>query len=280
MSGKTLKTALAVAIVAILALAGRLYFVTQQRGAARDDLATATAQIDTLEGEHLEQTAELERTFQREVQIINEDWSQQLAELKQKQQAQVSEIYEQINQIVYNGGETLDYIAQLEAKLRGGQKLAGEEVDALEIISAGLTHLHSQYSKPIHEFRELEQFLVEQLKAEAIEPDMRFGFLKSMFSKNYRKELQNYYKDVGKQEAFTSARTKVAEAYASAQAQMAALSLDSEKYLQDLQNIIQAEQANEAQLDDFFKNSRKMINIHQGIMKLQQEREKLPEVKP
>ena len=69
------------------------------------------------------------------------------------------------------------------------------------------------------------------------------------------------------------AREKVSVAYTSAQKQMAALASDTNKYIEDIQAIVSGNKSRAEDLEDFFANSRKVIDIHQSIMRLENEQE-------
>lgn len=273
-------------VIAILALVAVLVALhrshDKETAALNAMLAEAQARIGAMKEDHIDQVATIEENFRTEIRRVNEDWSGRLEELRQKQQEKLSGIYDQINKIVYDSEDTLNYMGSLEERLRRGEKLEEAEIESLEMLAAGLSYLQSQYQKPIHEFKELEVFLAAQLDVEALEPKKRFGLFQSIFSKEYREEKRDYYKDIGKREAFETARDRVATAYASAQARMAALSSSHEKYLQDLQAIVAGKLSNAEDLNEFFRNSREVIDIHQSIMNLQerQEVESKVDVKP
>ncbi|MEM8952597.1 MAG: hypothetical protein AAGD22_00455, partial [Verrucomicrobiota bacterium] len=55
-----------------------------------------------------------------------------------------------------------------------------------------------------------------------------------------------------------------------AQQQMSEVRLNTDKYLANLQSLISKKKANVQELDEFFKSSRKVLNIHQEIMRLQE----------
>ncbi len=261
-------------IICLLAIAGLLAggaALWNQKKDALSQVETARAEARSLAESHEKELAVREENFQTEIQRINEDWSQQMAELKEKQQRRIAGVHDQINRIVYNSDDTLEYINGLENKLRRGNNLAAEEIESLEMLSAGLTYLHRQYSKPLDEFKELEQYFASQMDLDAIKPDMRFAFLKRILSKNFRATEKDYFKDVGKSEAFEEARNKVLVTYDNAQRQMDALSLSYDNYLQSLQDVISNKEDNMEQLDEFFDSSRQILSIHREIMKLQEE---------
>ena len=76
--------------------------------------------------------------------------------------------------------------------------------------------------------------------------------LKRIFSQDFKRDQEAFFREQGQREAFERARTKVQQAYANAQAQMKALSLDTDEFLDDLDAIADANDASAADVDDFF----------------------------
>ncbi|MEM7144371.1 MAG: hypothetical protein AAF591_04505 [Verrucomicrobiota bacterium] len=266
-AGTTL--ALTFSILVNLILIAGAYFLYKAKTEADAQVASTIAQMKTLEENHVEKIAELEANFSDEMRKSDAEWNQRLADAEAAHQRLLSGIYGQVNKIMYESDETLKYIDTLEGKLRSGQTLAKEEIDTLQMIGSGLGYLQEQYEKPIGEFRELEQFLASKLDVPPLPPKEKGKFLARIFSKKFREEEKEYYRDVGRWEAFESARNEVTAAYGRAQQQMSQVGLNTDKYLADLQNLIAAKEANAEQLTDFFDSSRKVLNIHQEIMKLQ-----------
>lgn len=270
-------------LVAIGLAAGLAFFWKENQALAvsikekDSQIADKDAQMTGLVATHATEVADLERTleknFQEEVQQINEEWNRQLEEERRKQQDKLARIYEEVNKIVYSSGEALDYIDEIEAKLKKGQELTKQDIDQLEMLGAGLTYVQKQYAKPIEEFKELETFLANQLGAELIPPKERYNFFQRMFGREYRQAVRDFHKDEGRREAFSVAREKVSVAYTSAQKQMAALASDTNKYLEDIQAIVSGNKSRAEDLEEFFASSRKVIDIHQSIMRLETEQE-------
>ena len=264
-------------IIVIIALLIALILLWQKNNDSTAALAKKSASLADVEEDHKAYLATHEENFQREIQRVNEDWSQQLTAEKKKAQEKLARIYEEVNQIVYSSEDTLKYIDSLESKLHQGKSLSETDVEKLEMLGAGLAYVQKQYAKPIHEFKELDSFLAAQLDATAVPPKERYGLFQRMFGRGYREAVADYHKDEGRREAYGTTREKVLVAYASAQRQMASLASSQSKHLQDLQSVISGNEARAEDLDNFFKNSRKIIDVHQSIMRLQDEqRESLP----
>jgi hypothetical protein len=270
-SGRGGTVVLALSILVNLILLGAAYVLYKGRSDAESRTASVQAELVSLREAHKKQIAELETNFADELRQVNEEWTTRLEEIETSHQRRIAGIYDQVNKIMYESDETLKYIDTLEGKLRGGQTLAKEEIETLQMIGAGLGYLHEQYEKPIGEFRELEQFLTSKLDIPPVPPKEKGKFLARIFSKKFREEEKSYYQDVGRWEAFESARNEVTSAYGRAQQQMAQVKLNTDKYLGDLQNLLIAKEASTQELDEFFASSRKVLNIHQEIIKLQED---------
>lgn len=196
-------------------------------------------------------------------------------QLLAEKREELQRAYAQFNEIVYDSRKTLEYIGTVEDKLKAGKALSEKEAADLRSVVSGLEFLQQQYSKPIQEFRELERFLSDQLAAPAmVSPKDRYGLLKRIFNNDdYRKEREAFFKDQGQREAFDRARGKVQQAYANAQAQMKAVSLDADKYLDQLDAIAASNTASAADIQDFFSKSREILKIHDKIMSIEPEKE-------
>ena len=178
-----------------------------------------------------------------------------------------------MDEIVYDSRKTLEYVGTIEDKLKTGKALDEKESQQIQSVVAGISFLHQQYEKPIHEFRELERFLAEQLAVPAsIPPKERYGLMKRMFkNEEFKAEEASFYREEGQRAAFDKARTKVSEAYSRAQSQMKALKLDSNKFLNDLDNIVASNNASVDEVNDFFAKSKEILKIHDKIMNLEPE---------
>ena len=205
-----------------------------------------------------------------EIDRLNKEWSDQIAKLKKDHQHHLERTYAKMNGIVHDTRKTIEYIGTLEDKLKSGGSLDEKEAKDLDAIISGLVVLHQQYQKPIHEFRELEAFLSDQLQLQgAVPPNRKLSFFKRIFSKDYRKAEESFLRDQGRREAFESARTKVVEAYARAQTEMDKVSIDAGQYLDQLDKIVGSNKASTADLAEFFEKSKEILKIHDKIMSIE-----------
>lgn len=215
-----------------------------------------------------------------EIDRLKKEWSEQVATLKKDHQRHLERTYAKMNGIVHDTRKTMEYMGTLEDKLKAGQSLNEQEAKDLDAIVSGLVVLHKQYEKPIHEFRELETFLSDQLQLQGVVPPNRKGaFFKRIFNKDYRKAEESYFRDQGRREAFENARIKVVEAYSRAQAEMEKVSLDAGQYLDRLDEIIGSNKATSTDLTNFFEKSKEILKIHDKIMSIEPEKGVKP-VKP
>lgn len=265
-------------ILLVLALAGAgvlaYYWSQAQAETKKLDLQLAQ-QVDAVK-ELEQQKADLGTALdeqRNEIDRIKKEWSNQVVKLKKEHQTRMERTYAKMNGIVYDSRKTLEYIAVLEDKLKAGESLNEKEAKDLDAIISGLVVLHEQYKKPIHEFSELEAFLSEQLQLQgAVPPSGKLSFFKRIFSKDYRKAEESFIRDQGRREAFESARVKVVEAYDRAQAEMDKVSLDSGKYLDQLQQIVGSNKAATSEIAEFFEKSKEILKIHNKIMSIEPEK--------
>jgi len=241
---------------------GKLLSQENQLRSLQSDLIALEASNADLGGQLEDQRSENER--------VRNEWDTQVSQLKKEHREQMESTYAQMDNIIHDSRKTLEYIAGVERKLKAGQAISKEEARQLAAIGTGLTFLHKQYEKPIEEFRELEKFLADQLNVAAVVPPTQRGkFFKRMFSKDYREHEQEYFRDQGKRDAFERSRVKVTQAYARAQSQMKQLSVQSTEYLDQLQAIVDSNNANAADIENFFDQSREILQIHDRIMNLE-----------
>ena len=209
-----------------------------------------------------EHNAELDR--------LNADWETRLANQQSEQEAKLQKSYETIAKIVNNSGETMSHMKDLEEKMKSGKELHQEEIEQLKAVGQGLAYLHKQYEKPLYEFQELDSYLSKQLQVQVSRPSEKTQLFKQLFNKQYRNNKQSqweaYYRDRGRISGVKSARDKVATAYASAQSQMGAIKLDTDKYLANLDAIVANKEANTALLESFFEVSNEVLKVHQSVM--------------
>lgn len=215
-----------------------------------------------------------------EIERLKKEWSDQVTTLKKDHQRHLERTYAKMNGIVHDTRKTMEYMGTLEDKLKAGQSLDEQEARDLNAIVSGLVVLHKQYEKPIHEFRELETFLSDQLQLQGVVPPNRKGaFFKRIFNKDYRKAEESFFRDQGRREAFENARIKVVEAYSRAQAEMDKVSLDAGQYLDRLDKIVGSNKATASDLTEFFEKSKEILKIHDKIMSIEPEKGVKP-VKP
>lgn len=234
------------------------------------DLASKVAEVERQKGSLVSELNDSKAELERERADRLKEREQLMAEKREELQR----AYAQFNEIVYDSRKTLEYIGIVEDKLKAGKALSEKEAGDLRAVVNGLEFLKQQYSKPIQEFRELERFLAEQLAAPTmVPPRERYGLLKRIFSEDYKRDREAFFKEQGQREAFDRARGKVQQAYANAQSQMKAVSLDADKYLDQLDDLAASNEANARGIQEFFEKSKEILKIHDKIMSLEPEKE-------
>ena len=251
---------------------------------------------------------------QSELERLRVEWSNQVTELEASHKEQIQRTFAQMNEIVYDSKKTLTYIHDIETRLRSGQKMDRDEAKKLESVVNGLAFLHEQYKKPMAEFKELDRYFQQQLDsipsskptsssvraapvARVTRPDpvQNAGLLKRIFNgKKLKEERDKYLQEQGRaqgivegrvtgqkegrRQALVEAQRKVRTAYAKAQAQMNALALDKNKYLAQLNQMVESNQKSANDVEDFFTKSKEILKIHDEIMNF--EPSKVPSIRP
>ncbi len=251
------------------------------------DLEQQLASISTLASGFETKNAELSSLLaekQGEIDRITAEWNQQVETLAKQHAEQLQRTYAQMNEIVYDSRSTLAYIGDIEQRLKSGQQIARDEAAKLSGVINGLAFLHQQYSKPLNEFRELDRYFSRQLASlPADQPDPRetAPLGRRLFkNREFREERDSYVETQGRRSALVEAKSQVASAYASAQRQMSNISLDIDKYLNRIQEIVDSREASAAEIDEFFAKSKEILKIHDRIMNFEPPKAQPSKVEP
>ena len=214
---------LGLGLLASIGVAGYLGWdnskVKKQVSELEAEVAGLNEKLEKQAQDHQREFATMVATHQAEIDRVNKEWTAQMDRAKEMQDQQLQMSLDTISQIVNESGQTLKVMESLESKIKNGKELQDAEVKQLKAVASGLAYLQQQYEKPIHEFKELESYLSQQLEAQAVEPSERRGLFRRMFGDNeeWREQMQAYYRDQGRIEAVDAARTQVANAYGRAQ---------------------------------------------------------------
>lgn len=286
--GKGKTVAIVLLTILLLAAGGAAGFLGSLWSKEQTKVLTLDQQVKSISSRVSElenKNAELSSLLadkQAETERLIEEWSTQVDTLKAQHAEQLQRTYAQMNEIVYDSRSTLAYIGDIETRFRAGQKIDQEEAAKLAGVINGLAFLHQQYGKPLNEFRELDRYFANQLSslpANQVDPLETTPLGKRIFkNKEFKEERADYFQNQGRRSALVEAQTAVATAYASAQRQMAEISLDNTQYLVQLQKIVDSNNASAAEVDDFFAKSKEILKIHDKIMSI--EPPKTPTVQP
>lgn len=233
---------------------------------------TFTSLVNDLENKSAELSSQL-ADKQAEKERIVQEWTAQVEQLKKDHADQLQRTYAQMNEIIYDSRSTLEYIGQIEGRLRSGEKIDRTDAAKLTAVINGLALLHQQYSKPLNEFRELDRYFSQQLASlpsDQVDPRETASLGRKIFKgKELRAERDAYIENQARRNALVEARKSASAAYASAQKQMAKISLDVNQYLIELQHIVDAREASADEVADFFNKSKEILKIHDKIMSIE-----------
>ncbi len=252
---------------------GRLWSAEQASSLGlRRQMDAVTLQISNLENKNTELSSLL-ADKQAETDRMREDWSSQVGNLKERQREQLERTYAQMNEIVYDSKTTLSYIGDIESRLRDGQKLDQVEAARLKSVVNGLVFLHEQYKKPLNEFRELNRYFNQQLALlpnESEDPKETNPLAFRIFqNRKFKEEREEFLQSQGKRSALTDAMEAVDQAYSSAQRQMSTVSLDINKYLSELESVVESNETSAESVSQFFAKSKEILKIHDKIMNIE-----------
>lgn len=280
-SGRSPGKTVAIVLLLLLFLAaaagagilGKLWSEEQSKSLDLDRQVKAfTATVSQLEKTNAELSSLL-ADKQAESERLAQEWATQMETLKKEHAEQLQRTYAQMNEIVYDSRATLAYIGDIETRFRAGQKIDRDEAAKLIGVINGLAFLHQQYQKPLNEFRELDRYFARQLSSlpdGQVDPRETASFGRKLFKgKELKEERDAYLENQGRRDALLKAQTTVAAAYASAQRQMADISLDVNQYLAQLQHVVESNKASAAEVDAFFEKSKQILKIHDKIMNIE-----------
>lgn len=255
------------------AVLGKLWSDEQVKTLAMNQqLRAITTQVSSLENKNAELSSLL-ADKQSELDRLREEWSSQVANLEQSHDEQLKRSYAQMNEIVFNSGKTMEYISGMESRLKAGETLSREQASQLSSVVMGIASLHEQYKKPLSEFRELNRYFNEQLAkipADAVDPMESAPLGKRIFkAKELKEERDQFLSDQGRRSALVEAQDQIGKAYARAQYQMSNLSLDTTRYLKELETITGDQQKSAADIAKFFDETKDVLKIHEEIMKFE-----------
>jgi hypothetical protein len=235
--------------------------------------ATRSALLARKDRDHQDEMATLRDQHQKEIAALNADFEKKMDALRKEERSKLTQAYQQFSGILDGDRKTLDYINLIEQKVKAGEAISKGEADKLATIVTGLSYLQKQYQKPFQEFHELEGYLEKRAAAAPATQSAKSGFWQRLFSKEAReKDKENerqYYRTEGERQAFVEAQSKFATAYSSAQKKMAAVSIDADKTIAELNAFVEEKRGNTQDMTEFFNQARKALNAHQKILDLE-----------
>ncbi len=258
-----------------LFLGGLAYWQWAQKGrlsrSADEQIEAASQKLEEARINHERIAGELRDSHQRELVELNTEWNTRMEEERAASDQRIGRLFGQLNEIIHDSAQTAAYISDLETRLAAGETLAREEIETLQAIAGSLGYLKEQYRKPLEEFRELEQFLAEQLEIPPMPPEQRMVFIRRVFSRNYREEMAEYHRDLGRFEAFEASRTRLVEAYGRAQHRMQALTLETSDVIARLRELAEGKEVEAEKIAEFLLTGHRMLDIHGEVMRLREE---------
>ncbi len=230
---------------------------------AKTELLVAEAKKDR---EHEQVLSAQAAQHQTEMVKLNEEFERKLDDLRKEQRTKMAQAYEQFSGILEGDRKTLDYLDLIEQKVKAGKAVSKGEAEKLAVIATGLTYLQKQYQKPFQEFGELQSYLEKRASSNIESPNMKNAFWKRMFSREFREKEREYYRTEGERRGFQEANDQFTAAYAAAQKKMAAVNIDGERIITNLNNLIQEKQTDPQEMAEFFQQARKALSAHQKVL--------------
>ncbi|MEM0897413.1 MAG: hypothetical protein AAGJ79_11070 [Verrucomicrobiota bacterium] len=213
--------------------------------------------ISTLESEQLEAMASAEERFASEQAGLRTEYTERM-----------TSAYNEFANVVENGQQALRYIDTLEGKIQSGQQLSQNEINRLTSMASGLDLLRQKYEAPMQDFQELGNYFEKQASVQVQQPHQRFKRMRRLFNRDYRDQEVAYQQAVGQQSAFTEANKRYQGAYTDARRKMTSATQSMDAHAQRLAALTAEKAQNHAELEQFFRDSRKAIQIHLDVLDL------------
>lgn len=280
-----LKLLIALAVIAVLGSAGLGIALWQEKQERRAEVARLEMEYERAlqQKDEAAQQALADQTERHEqrIQAMQQDFESRLDSLRADQRKQIADAYREFESIFEGNRQTIEYINLLEGKVRAGQQLSRNEVEKLTVIATGLGYLQKQYQKPLQEFAELEAYFERQaarpVSGGAQPPKKTFGFFRRAFSKSYRENEKQFYREEGERMAFEKAQQEFSRVYASAQQAMRAVNLNADEQVKKLYKLIEEKDgANQQDLSEFFNKARQALRTHQEVLQFEPEAKQPP----
>lgn len=217
--------------------------------------------------------------LQTEVSKVQAQWAEQQKDWQRREEEnrqRMQRSFEALATVVNDSGSALDYLKEMEAKVRKGQTLGSGEIDELKVIGKGLAFLQTQYERPLEEFKKMEESIGKELEAHPVSaaPDEN-KFLRALFDWKFREkqkaEKAEFLKEQGRREALEDTQQELAQRYAKAQQEMASVKKQLTQHVQKLDAVVSNEVASAAEMASFFEVSAEVIKIHQRAMNIHAE---------
>ena len=262
------------ALVLVLSGMGTwVWKINQDVAAAKADLSKAEEkrlkELD-LKDQQAQHALKLQQEeHQKDLVKQNEEFEKKLDDLRKQERKRMTAAFEQFGGLLEGNKKTLDYINLLEQKVKSGQAISKNEAEKLAVVATGLGYLQKQYAKPFEQFSELEGYLSKRANANVESPNMNHSFWKRIFNSEFREQEREFYRSEGERRGFQEAQSKFSSAYASAQKQMGNVTLQTDKLITGLNDLIEEKNQNAPDLTDFFNQARKALNTHQKLLEFE-----------
>lgn len=265
-------------VLTVLGCAGLGFSLWKEKNERRAEVARLLMEHERAlaeKDEFIQQSlAEQTERHEQRIQAMREDFEAKIDSLRADQRKQIADAYREFESIFEGNRETIEYINLLEGKVRKGQQLSQNEVEKLTIIATGLGYLQKQYQKPLQEFAELEAYFERQASrpagSGAEPPRKNFGFFRRAFSKSYRENEKQFYREEGERQAFEKAQQEFSRVYASAQQAMRAVNLNADEQVKKLHALIdEKDAANQQDMTEFFNKARQALRTHQNVLQFE-----------
>ena len=240
--------------------------VYKEKNATAARLLEAQGKLTNLAAQHETQLADLKKEHDQQILDLDDQWQARLDGLKIRQADRLREAYAQFNELVGESNYALNYIGELEQKLRGGAEATDVELEQLAAMASGLSVLASQYQRPMAEFSQLGVYLTQRATNTPNAPKSRISFVKRIFSSSFREQEKEYLRDVGRQQAFQEAQAKFTTVYKKTQQEMARSTTQLQAQADKLYALAETKKASLDDLKEFFDTSRRTLHHHQQIL--------------
>ena len=248
-------------------LTGVLFYSTRKQAdkirAIHEDYQQKTHEMCT---RHAEEIERVQQEKAAALDRLREEKNAEIAAKIERYERLLRESQKQYHEVLHDADDVSAYLELLKTKIRSTNALSSLDIERMAMIIRGIDFLIGRYQAPLSHFRELEQELIKKLEVTQLPPNKRFAFFRRVFSKDYRRALDEYNQYVGRREAVIEVRRRLTEAYEKARADMSGVEQSMRDYVDALEQMNEKREYDNDQLLRMIDEAQDVLEVHEEFL--------------